>query len=135
MSAVKIRAALETALAAMTPSVLTAYENVNFTPPGAATPYQYAHVMFARPDNQVMGREYQELGYLQVRLMYPAQTGPGAAAARAELLRSTFYRGASFVKDGVTVIISDTPEILPGSIEDGRYAVIVKIRFYSHITL
>jgi hypothetical protein len=134
MSAVSIRAALEVALNAMSPALATSWENQKFTPPAVSVPYQIATMLFARPDNSVYGSEHQELGYLQVKLMYPQQSGTATVAARAELLRSTFYRGSSFTSSGVVVIISDTPEIVPGQIEDGRYAQVVKIRFYSNIT-
>lgn len=133
MSSVQIRAALESALNAMSPSLDTAWENVQHTPPSASTAYQVVNLLFARPDNSEIGSSHQELGYLQVKLMYPLQTGPAAAAARAELLRTTFARGNSFTSGGVTVSITETPEILPAQIEDSRYAVIVRIRFRSFI--
>ena len=134
MSAVKVRAALEVALNAMTPALSSSWENQAFTPPAVSVEYQIVNVLLAQPNNAVYGSEHQELGYMQVKLMYPQQSGTSAVAARAELLRTTFYRGASFTSSGVTVVISHTPEIAPGQIEDGRYAQIVKIRFYSNIT-
>lgn len=133
MSTVNIRAALESALNAMSPAVSTAWENVPFTTPAQSVPYQLVHVLFAQPDNSVYGSEHQELGYMQVRLMYPLNAGTGAAMARAELIRDTFPRGASFSSGGITAIISRTAEIVPPTVEDGRYAVIVRVRFYANI--
>jgi hypothetical protein len=133
MSTVSIRAALENALNGITPALATAWENQSFTPPATGTPYQIVNILFATPSNATYGSEHQELGYMQVKLMYPPQAGPGAAAARAELLRITFARGATFTGGGVNVNISRTPEITPGTTEDGRYAVVVKIPFFSHI--
>lgn len=133
MSQAKIRQALEVALSAITPSLATAWENVAFTPPASSVPYQQAHMLFAQPDNTVFGSEHTELGYMQVKLMYPTKTGSAAAIARAELIRTTFARGNSFASGGVTAVISHTPEIMPASPEDGRYAVTVKIRFFANI--
>jgi hypothetical protein len=133
MSAVKIRAALETALNAMASPISTSWENQAFVPPIATTPYQIANVLLAQPSNLVYGSEHQELGFMQVKLMYPLQIGTATVAARAESLRSTFSRGSSFTASGVTVIISKTPEIMAGRIEESRYAVVVKIPFYSNI--
>lgn len=133
MSTVLIRQALEVALNAITPLIATAFENVDFKPPSESLPYQIVHVLFARPDNQEIGRSHQELGYLQVKLMYPIRTGSLAAMTRAELLRTTFYRGSSFTSGGVVVNITDTPEITPSGIEESRYSAIVKIRFRSFI--
>lgn len=117
----------------MTPAIVTAWENVPFTPPAATVPYQMAHVLFAQPDNLVYGSEYREQGIFQVRLMYPINAGSGAALARAELLRQQFSRGTTLTASGTTVHISGTPEIAPGAVEENRYAVIVRIRFYAHI--
>lgn len=133
MSAVLVRAALEVALATMAPPLATAYENAPFTPVAGA-PYQRANVLFAEPANLEMGSaRYTEQGYLQVSLAYPLNAGPAAATARAELLRSTFYRGASFSSGSVTVHIEKTPEIAPGRVEEDRFVVPVKIRFFAHI--
>mgnify|MGYP003334795421 CR=1 FL=1 len=132
MSVVSIRAALETALNAMSPSLSTAWENVAFTPV-AGTPYQIVNMLFAPPVNREIGSRHQEQGYMQVRLMYPVQVGTATAAARAELLRTTFKRGNTFSSGGITVTITDTPEIVPGAVEGDRYAMPVKIRFVSNV--
>lgn len=136
MSAVAIRAALEVALAAMSPTLATAWENADFDPaPG--TPYQQVSLLLAEPVNAEMGANanayYTEQGFLQIDLKYPLGEGPAAATTRAQLLRSTFYRGASFTASGVTAHIERTPEILPGRFEDERYVVPVRIRFYAHV--
>lgn len=132
MSAVKERQALEVALAAMTPALSTAYENMPFTPvPG--TPYQRATVLLAQPANPEIGDGYMDQGFMQVDLKYPLNAGPAAAEARAELTRSYFYRGRSFTASGVTTTIERTPEIMPGRVEEDRFVKSVRIRFYSHI--
>jgi hypothetical protein len=133
VSIVLVRAALESALNGMSPALSTAWENHAFTPPAVSTPYQRAFLLAARPDNQVFGSAYFEQGIFQIDLMYPQQSGSAAAAARAELLRSTFSRGASFTSGGVTVRISDTPEVMPGMNEESRYRITVKIRFFAQI--
>ena len=133
MSLVAVRAALETALAAMTPALDTAYENKQHTPV-QGTPYQAVYLMPAAPVNPEMGRLTQERGFMQVSLFYPLGTGPAAATARAELIRQTFYRGRSFVASGVTTTIENTPEIAPAMVDDDRYHVPVRIRFFSHHT-
>ena len=91
-------------------------------------------MLFAEPSNPTFGGDfYREQGILQITLSYPTQTGPAQAAARAQLIRSTFYRGASFTSGGVTVIISGMPEISPASIDGNRYSVPCKIRFFANI--
>ena len=130
MSAVKIKAALETALNGMT-ALSTAWENAPFIPV-AGTAYQQVNILLAEPENVEYGRTHRELGYMQIKLMYPLQVGSVTAITRAELIRSTFYRGASFTSSGVTVIIERTPEIGAGSVEGDRWAINVKIRFYAN---
>ena len=132
MSSVLIRAALETALAAMTPSLATAYENAPFTVPSGA--YQRCAVLFAEPAvTEMSGTHHREQGYMQVTLCYPLGAGAGAAQARAELIRSTFYRGRTFTSGSVSVIIERHPEIIPGRADDDRFIVPVKIRFFANI--
>lgn len=111
----------------------TASDNVSFAPPASSVPYQDVTVLFAPPENIEFGSNHREVGYMQVKLMYPLQAGTAAVSARAELLRTTFYRGASFTNGGVTVVIDQTPEVSPGSVEGDRYAIPVKVRFYANI--
>ena len=129
MSVVKVRTALEAAISAMTPALQTAYENVPFTPTHG-TPYQRVNVLFAEPGNQEYGANYQELGFMQITLFYPLETGTGAANARAELIRQTFKRGSSFQNGGLSVVIERTPEIRPGANDGSFYILPVRARFY-----
>lgn len=132
MSLVLVRAALETALAAISPSIDLAWENMPYTPV-AGTPYAAVFLMTAPPANLEMSSAYTERGYLQVNLQYPLSAGPSAAAARAQLIRDAFPRGASFTSGGVTVNVSNTPEISPARIEADRYLIPVKIPFHAHL--
>lgn len=132
MSAVKARQALEVALNAMSPALATAWENAPYTPV-SGTPYQRVHVLLAEPANIEFGSSYVEQGFMQVSLAYPLGAGSAAAITRAELIRTTFFRGASFTASGVTAIIERTPEIMPGRVEEDRFVVPVRVRFYSHI--
>jgi hypothetical protein len=132
MSAVLIRAALEVALAAMSPALATAYENAPFTPT-VNVPYQRVTLLLAQPANDEFGPMHREDGFLQVDLAYPLNAGPSAATARAELIRSTFSRGASFTASGVTVHINKTPEIMPGRVDEDRFVIPVRVPFYAHI--
>ena len=133
MSTVAIRAALETALAAISPTLSTAWENVDFTPPVTSTAYQRASLMFAQPDNTSYGAGYRELGIMQIDLNYPQQSGPSAAYTRAELLRATFSRGTTFTSGGVSVVVDRTPEIMAGRNEGGRYVLPVRVRFFAQL--
>lgn len=132
MSVVSIRASLETALNSMSPALSTAWENASFTPVNG-TAYQQVHLLLAEPENVEYGSRHREIGYMQVKLMYPLKDGTATAAARAELLRTTFARGNTFTSGAVTVMIMRTPEIQTGKVEDDRYAVNVIIRFFANI--
>lgn len=133
MSLTLIRAALETALLAISPPIATAYENVAFKPVVGA-PYQEIHLMLATPaDSEIGGKMYTEQGYLQINLFYPLDNGPGDAQARAIAIRDALYRGRSLVSGSVSVTIERTAEIGPGRTEGDRYLLPVKARFFSHI--
>lgn len=133
MSIVSIRAALESALNAISPAIALAWENVPYTPvPG--TPFARVYLLTAPPAMLEMSqRIHREQGFLQVSLMYPLDAGPSAAATRAELIRATFLAGSTLTASGVTVTIDATPEIGPALIEEDRYSLPVRIRFYAHV--
>lgn len=132
MSALLVRQALEAALAAMSPALATAGENANYSPvPG--TPYQQVYLLLAQPANDEFSAVHREQGFLQVDLKYPLGKGTKDAITRAELIRTTFPRGASFTASGVTVNINRTPEIMPGRTEEDRFVVPVRIPFHAHI--
>lgn len=130
---VNVRAALEIALNAMTPAIATAFENSAFTPPSSSTPYQKAFVLFADPDNSEFSQSHTEQGIFQITLQYPLQSGTKDAATRAELIRTTFARGASFTNGGIVTKIQRTPTIGQGSVDGDRWSVPVKCRFSAFI--
>lgn len=114
---------------------LTAWENISIVPLNSV-PYQKVNFVFARPEDVTMGGGYyRERAYMQVTLYYPLQKGPGAAMSRAELIRKTFPRGASFSNNGIVVHIDRTSEIMPGAPTDESYIVIVRVPFYADINL
>ena len=134
MSITSIRAALETRLAAMSPALATAYENVPYAPV-LGTPFQAVYLLPATPDNSTMGDgHYVEQGIFQVSLFYPLQAGPKAAADRAELIRTQFKRGTSMTSGSVTVRIMRTPEIGQGRVDGDRWHIPVKCVYFAEIT-
>ncbi len=133
MALLAVRRALENALSSITPSIPTAWENMDFTPVGGV-PYQDVYLLPAEPENPTFGgSSYRERGIYQVNLKYPLGTGPAAAAARAELIQATFARGNTFEKSGVTVQIEKTPEVLPYYNEQDRYVLPVRIRYFANV--
>lgn len=133
MSQTKIRAALEGALATITPKIDAAYQNIAYAPM-TGREYQAAYLLPAAPNNSTMGDgSRQERGIFQVNLMYPPGQGSAAAGARAELIQALFRRGASFTKSGITVQIEKTPEICDGRDDVDRWMVPVKIRYFCNL--
>ncbi|MFZ6773030.1 phage tail terminator-like protein [Undibacterium sp. SXout7W] len=133
MSIIKIRAALETALAAIDPTFATAYENSPYTPVNN-TPYQRVYLMLATPDNPTMGGSFfREVGIFQINLFYPLQGGTAATAARVDAIRTAFKRGNSFIKDDHIITIDRTPEVPQGIVDIDRWMQPIKIRFYSNM--
>ena len=128
MTADPIRIALETALDAMSPPLVTAWENESFVPT-AGVPFQRVNLLRAQPDDSEVGPLFVEQGYLQVTLCYPAGDNPSAAEARALAVRQAFRRGSSFIVGGVTVIITRTPQLVPPQIDADRYQLPVRIPF------
>ena len=117
---------------AMSPALSTAWENAAFLPV-AGVPFQDARVLFAEPENTELGSRHRELGFMQLKLLYPLHAGTAAIAARADLVRAAFPRGSTFTSGGVTVVVSKTPAIGAGAVDGDRYTVAVKIRFFANI--
>lgn len=133
MSVPKIRTALETALAAMTPALDTAGENTTYTPTAGA-PYQRVSMTFAEPLNTEYGASFQQGGFFVVSLCWPQGDGMADIDARIELLRQTFCRGAAFTAEGLTTTVARTPNILAASLEGDRYVAPVQIPFLATVT-
>lgn len=132
MSLASIRAALETQLAAITPALATAFENVSFNAT-VGTPYQRVTLLPAQPVNVEIGPGYTEQGLFAVDLFYPKETGPAAAVARAALIRAAFPFASSLTAGGFTVHIIGTPEIGPARPDEDRFMVPVRIRWQARI--
>ena len=133
MSISSIRIALETHLNTISPAILTAYENVPFTPV-TGVPYQKVFLLPATPANPTMGDGYyREQGIFQVTLLYPLQAGPKTAADKAEAIRTAFKRGTTLTYNSVKVIIDRTPEISEGRVDGDRWSVSIKIRWFASI--
>lgn len=133
MSIVSIRQALESAVDGITPALATAWENDEYTPV-TGTPYQRVYLLPVDPENIEYGDVYRENGILQINLFYPLKAGTATAATRAELIRSTFKRGNSYSKDGISVVINKTPKIKQGRRIDDRWMIPVDINFFAHVT-
>jgi len=133
MSVIKIRAALETALTAISPPLATAWENTAYTPT-AGTPYQRVSMLFEPPLNTEYGRGFQQGGMLVVALCWPQGDGMADLSARIELLRAVFPSGAVFTADGLTTQVARTPLILAAILEGDRYVVPVQVPFLATIT-
>lgn len=113
---------------------LTAWENIDFPTITSRVPYQQVNLIPSQPEDVTYGQGYRrEYGFMQVTLHYPLQLGTGEAFARAELIRSTFPRGASFSNGGIDVQIDKTPEIMRGFPDEGSYVLPVRIYYYANI--
>ena len=109
MSLTAIRAALETTLNAISPALLTIWENTEGTPVNG-TAYQRVFLLPGPPLNLEIGPSYTERGIFQVNLNYPLGTGPAAATARAEAIRAAFKFASTHTASGVTVLVTATPD-------------------------
>lgn len=133
MSIIAIRRALEKRLNAMTPAMATAWENDDFDTTVNST-YQRVNLLPAAPDDTIISaRSYFQNGIFQVMLVYPTNTGPGVAAARANAVRLQFRRGSTLIEPGLSIHITKTPAIAPALIADGRYNVPVSITFQAQV--
>ena len=112
---------------------LIAWENVMF-PTNYPAPYQKINFLFATPQNPTFGGLFsREIGFMQVTLYYPIQRGTFDIMTRAELIRTAFSRGTSFINGGIVVNISSKPVIMPGAVQDEVYIVPIKIPYWADL--
>ena len=129
MSALSVKKAIETAINGISPAIATVFENTPYTPV-VDTPYQQVWFVGFIPSNPEYGASHQLKGYCQIDLMYPLLNGSGIALTRAELIKSVFKYKSTFIADGISVNICETPEISSGRNDGDRWKVCVKI-YYS----
>lgn len=129
MSVVAIRSLLELRLAAMAPALATAFENFPFTPVNG-TPWQKVNLLVARPLDPTLGYGFQrDSGIFQVMVFYPENTGPAAAAARADLICAQFARGLTLTSGTLRVLVDRSPYASTGRNEGGWYGLPVTIPY------
>ena len=135
MTVALIRKALETRLAAITPAMPTAFENVAFTPTAGVT-YQRSNLLPNTPDDaQIGSKVYFERGVYQVTICAPAGSGPATAEARAQLVKDAFKRGTSLVEGAITVIIMNAPSVSSAMIDGDRYCIPISMRYQCQVVV
>jgi hypothetical protein len=134
MSLPQIRRALEKHLAALTPGVPTAWDNVSFSPPADGSVYQEARFVPNDPITPMDTLTFIEQGFLQVALFYPQGKGPRDAENRVDALRTHFRRGTTLVEDGVSTIITRVPTVAAAVPADGQWRVPVTIYWQAQVS-
>jgi hypothetical protein len=135
MSLLTIKQAFEVALSAITPSIDTAYSNVDFTPT-IGEPHQEIYLLPATPDNTEQGvKNYREQGLVQVNLCYPLNDGEINGLTRAELIRDTFKKGTTLARGGLSINVTTTPTIFPSFKDKERWCIPVRISYLVDIHL
>lgn len=136
MSVQAIRRALDERLATLSPVWPTAQENVLYTPT-LGTSYQRVSLLPAQTENvEVAGGGVviaREQGVYQVSLYCRADAGAGAAATRADALRTHFQRGSVLTADSVAVLIVRTPSVSPAMYDGDWYVVPVSVPYLANI--
>lgn len=112
----------------------TAFENlsVKFA---ADQPYQVLRLIPGEVENPTLGDNYhREVGIYQVILKYPLNKGTGDAREQAEFIKAYFNRGKTLVYGQTEVTVQNTPTIEAPYIDDNRYCIPIRIRYYSSQT-
>ena len=129
-----IREALEAAVAALSPTIVTAWEGRAFNPATdvpEGEPYQEVHLRLDDPGNDEFGQAALVEGFLQITLAYPFGKGTGPAEARAAQIIAAFPRGRTLTASGQKVSITRTPAMRAGYRDADRWRVPVFVRFHA----
>ena len=120
-----IKKALERRLNAITPSVPTGFENVEFDPP-VGVMYQRCQFIIKKPQDPTLTVGFsRERLQLQVFITDMKGIGTNSVLARAELIRNTFAKGLSLVEAGTRIYVLETPHI--GSVFPVQDRIIVPV--------
>lgn len=122
-----IKRASERRLLAITPSVATSFEAIEFNPP-VDLMYQRCQFMILPPDDPAFPPGYyRERVQMQVFVADTKGHGTTAANERAELIRSTFFKGLSYTENSIHIRVLETPQIQSAFISQDRVIVPVMI--------
>lgn len=128
-----VREALELRLGAMSPALATAWENKEYRPV-ATTPYQRVNLLWASPDNRVLGCDRRfEQGILQVTLRYPVNKGTALIEDRAALILEQFKRGTDLSSGGQTVRVMKTPVRQVLGSDGVHFGIAISINFQAEV--
>ena len=105
-----------------------ASENRAFTPT-AGTAWAELFVIPNQPSVASLGDDGYDLhdGILQINLNYPADTGAGAAKAKATAIRDYFYAGRSVLYSGQYVEVVSCGRDRAGRSVDSWYQIVVTV--------
>ena len=132
MSTALVHIAIQSALAALTPAISNSWENVNYIPV-AGVAWQQLEIFSTEPDNLGYGTgPFREEGFFQVSLNYPKYAGTATVQARADLIRSTFYRGRTLTSGSQNVVIRKTATISKGRVNGDYWLVPITVYFFSN---
>jgi hypothetical protein len=121
------RKLLEQRLAALSPSLPTAWENVEFKPPNGK--YLMCSIKLGEPDDRNIGCDYyREEATLNVYICDKLGIGPSSAFETAESVRALFNKGLTLEESNVKITILVTPRIAGGAVTTDRYVVPVVIK-------
>lgn len=135
MSQAIIRQALETKLntwaAAQTPSIPVAWENVPFTPP--STRYIRSNILPAPTTSGTLARTHVRYsGILQVTLVMPNNSGPSAADALIDSLRTAFDPALLITQGAIKIYVIEPASPSPPLQEQDRFIIPVSIQYECH---
>lgn len=126
MSITIAQTAVRRRLAALTPSLPTAFEGIPFTAPTGM--YQRLQFVISPPTDPTFGTYFHREN-IQVQIFVADQldVGTAGAFARAEVLRDWFYKGLTLTESGVRMHVLRTPQIAGASVTSDRIIVPVLI--------
>ncbi len=126
MSIIEAQTAVRRRLAALTPSLPTAFEGISFIPPTGM--YQRLQFVINPPTDPTLGAYYhRENIQVQIFVADKLDVGTAGAIARAQVLRDWFYKGLTLTESGVRMHVLRTPQIAGAAVTNDRIIVPVLI--------
>jgi len=126
MSIIIAQTAVRRRLAALTPSLPTAFEGIPFTAPTGM--YQRLQFVISPPTDPTFGTYfYRENIQVQIFVADKLDVGTAGAIVRAQLIRDWFHKGLTLEESGVRMHVLRTPQIAGATVTSDRIIVPVLI--------
>ena len=136
MSQKKVNLGFINKINSIIPTIDTVLEGTASYTPTAGKEYQELYYLPAINDSQnIDNPDYFNRGIFQITLKYPNKQGLSKILDRCDLYVNAFAKGTKFTFQGITIAITETPNIVNLGNESDRVVYAISINYKAYVDL